>query len=98
MSRREQIEIDFAKAVERAETLEGMAMELYRLAKSDLPQTMQLLQNSFRGSNGESFAGKGAKMGIALFDTADGLMKTARNKRFTAELIYRAEKAAVMLV
>ncbi|MCR5267708.1 MAG: hypothetical protein K6E16_04260 [Lachnospiraceae bacterium] len=98
MSNRDRIEIDFAKAMERADELEAMAGELYELAKGDVSTTFAILARSFCGENGRSFLEKGKHMGPELFAMAEQLRKTAGNIRFSAELIYRAEKAAEMMI
>ncbi|MBO4901934.1 MAG: hypothetical protein J5518_04010 [Lachnospiraceae bacterium] len=97
MSRREKIEIDFARSLERAQELEDMAARLYELAKNGIPGTLQMIAEGFGGENGTRFREKSAKMEPALLTLADRMMIAARNIRFSAEVIYRAEKSAEMI-
>ena len=94
---RDRIEIDFARAIARVDELEAMAGELYELAKGDVSLTLTLLARSFRGENGKLFLQKGKQMAPEIFELADQMHKAASNIRFSAEVIYKAEKAAQTL-
>ncbi len=94
---RERMEMEFGRAIARADELEAMAGELYELAKGDVSLTLTLLARSFRGENGKLFLQKGKQMAPEIFELADQMHKAASNIRFSAEVIYKAEKAAQTL-
>ncbi len=94
MSTREKIEIDFAKAMERSEELKGIAEELLKLGRSEIPETFRTLSGGFGGENGEAFIKKGENLAPSILESAQLILRTAENIRFTAELIYRAERSA----
>ncbi len=97
LNERERIEIDFAKAMERADELEAIAREMTELAKGDVSGTLAVLSKGFGGENGEAFLKKSETLAPQLLKTAEQMLKTAANIRFTAEVIYRAEKRAQIL-
>lgn len=94
MSNRDRIEIDFARAMERAQEMEEIAREMVSIARTGVPETLQLIGGGFGGENGAAFYRKGSQLEPSLFETAQRLLKAAESVRFTAELIYRAEKGA----
>ena len=94
MSLRDRIEIDFARAMERSQEMEEIASEMVAIARSDVPDTLALLSAGFGGENGTAFYEKSRNLEPSLFETAQQLVKMAQSIRFTAELIYRAEKEA----
>ncbi len=97
MSSRERIEIDFAIAMERYEELKAIAEDMLRLAKDEVPEVFRMLKGGFGGENGEAFLKKSAPLEPSLLESAQQILKTAENIRYTAELIYRAEKSALRL-
>lgn len=94
LSNRDRIEIDFARAMERAQEMEEIACEMVSIARTGVPETLQLIGGGFGGENGAAFYRKGSQLEPSFFETAQRLLKAAESVRFTAELIYRAEKGA----
>ena len=90
-----EIEIDFARAIEQASELEHLATELSRMANSGVESALLVLKNSWRGDAGESTELAGRRTTADIYRTADDLMKVAKNIRSTADIVYRAEKSAV---
>lgn len=94
MSERDRIEIDFAKAISQAEGLEKMAAILSSLAKDGLEDAIRTVALIWRGDNAEQYVKKGQGYIPGILATADELMKMAGNVRYTAQIIYEAEKRA----
>lgn len=98
MSNRDRIEIDFARAVARAESLENMAGILNSLAKHSLSDAIYAVANIWRGDNADKYVKKGENYIPDILATADELMRLAGNVRYTAEIIYEAEKKAAGMI
>ncbi len=94
---RQQIEMDFAKAISQAQALEQMADDLSRIANNEVASAFLVLKNSWRGDAGGSMEPAGKEAVNEIYRTADNLIRVARNIRSTADLVYRAEKSAVEL-
>lgn len=92
-----EIEIDFARAIEQASELEHLATDLSRMANSGVESALLVLKNSWRGDAGGSMELAGSGTSTEMFRTADDLMRVARNIRTTADIVYRAEKSAMEL-
>lgn len=95
--KKEEIEIDFYRAVNQAQEIEDMAGELGALANSNMDESMILLKKSFTGANGDMTSGLGEEIGIGLLKAADDLMNVARNIRQTSKIIYNAEIAGLYI-
>lgn len=92
-----EIEMDFTRAISQAQELENLADNLSRIANSGVESALLVLKNSWRGDAGGSIELAGRKTTADIYRTADDLMKVARNIRSTADLVYKAEKAALNL-
>lgn len=94
---KEEIEIDFYRAISSAQELESIADELMKIAGTHTDGAVQTLKNSWRGGNGEDFVKKAEVLSGDMYETAEDIIKVAKNIRSTADIVYRAEKAAVYL-
>ena len=91
---KQEIEIDFKRAIEQAQELEHLAEDLSRVANNEVESALLVLKNNWRGDSGGSIELAGRKTIGEIYGTADDLMQIARNIRSVAEVVYRAEKKA----
>lgn len=98
MKSREQIEMDFSRAVSKAQELEEIATELSNVANGYVEGGMLVLKSAWMSENASLFAKKGRIVSKDIYDTADDIMRIAKSIRSTADIVYRAEKAATMIV
>lgn len=98
MSTKDRIEIDFAKAVARAESLEKMAGYLSEAASEELTDAINAIAGIWSGDNADRFIKKGMDYIPGILATADELLKMADNVRYTATVIYEAEKKAIGMI
>ena len=94
---RQQIEIDFSRAMSQAQEIENIADDLSRAANRGAGPALLVLKNSWRGSTGESIELAGSGMNAEIYRTADDLLRIAKSIRSTADIVYRAEKAALSI-
>lgn len=97
MKSREQIEIDFLKASDKATELEEIAGQLSSLANSKYQGALSMLRANWSGENADYFAKKSNALTEDIYSTAQELVRVASNIRRTAEIVYKAEKAATMI-
>ncbi|MFT3984424.1 MAG: hypothetical protein QM697_11000 [Lachnospiraceae bacterium] len=96
MKSKEEIEIDFSRAIAQAQELEEIAKELSQIANAHIAGALEILALSWQGENAERYQGKGMMLKQDMFETADDLIKVAKNIRMTSDLVYRAEKTATI--
>ena len=90
-----EIEMDFTRAIYQAVELEHLADDLSRIANTGVESALLVLKNSWRGDAGESTELAGRRTTADIYRTADNLMRVAKSIRLTADLVYKAEiKAA----
>ncbi len=89
-----EIEIDFTRAIEQAQELENLAENLSRVANNGVESALLTLKNNWRGDTGESMEVAGKKTISDIYRTADDLVRVAKSIRLTADLVYQAEKKA----
>lgn len=94
---KEEIEIDFYRAISKAQELEEIANELSRIAGAQTDGAVRVIKESWRGENGEKIAQKAEVLSVNMYETADDIIKIAKSIRCTADIVYRAEKAAASL-
>lgn len=94
---KEDIEMDFDRAIGQAKELEDIAARLISLVSSNVEGTFAMLGNGFRGENSVVFINKGSELSRNMLGTADDLMRVSSNIKQTAEIIYKAEKAAMQI-
>ena len=92
-----EIEIDFKRAIEQAQELEHLADDLSRAANNGVESALLALKNNWRGDAGGSIELAGRRTIGEIYGTADDLMRIARNIRSTADIVYKAEKKAANL-
>ena len=92
-----EIEIDFKRAIEQAQELEHLADDLSRAANNGVESALLALKNNWRGDAGGSIELAGRRTISEIYGTADDLMRIARNIRSTADIVYKAEKTAANL-
>ncbi len=91
---KQEIEIDFMRAIDQAQELEHLANDLSRIANSGVESAILVLKNNWRGDTGESMEVAGKKTISDIYRTADDLVRVAKSIRLTADLVYQAEKKA----
>ena len=94
---KQEIEMDFSRAISQAQELECLANDLSRIANSGVESALLVLKNCWRGDASESIELAGKSTTADIYRTADDLLKVARNIRNTANLVYKAEKTAARL-
>lgn len=94
---KEEIEIDFARAISQAQELEEIASQLSEIAQAHVEGAILMLEASWKGENAIAFEEKGKMLTGDMYETADDLIKVAKNIRTTADIVYRAEKAAIQI-
>lgn len=94
---KQEIEMDFTRAIDQAAELEKLAVDLSRIANSGVESALLVVKNCWKGSASESMNYEGQKAMTDLYRTADDLMRVARNIRATADIVYKAEKSAMKL-
>ena len=94
---KQEIEMDFSRAMNQAQELEILANDLSRIANNGLESALLVLKNSWRGDAGGSMELAGKATVSEIYRTADDLLKVANNIRRTADIVYNAEIAATGL-
>lgn len=97
MKSKSEIEMNFSRAVSQAQELETLSKELSEMATEHIKGAMRLLALSWQGENANLYFEKGEILSGEMLDTADDLIKVAKNIRSTANVVYTAEKAALQL-
>ncbi len=91
---KQEIEIDFTRAIEQAQEIEILAENLSRVANNGVESALLTLKNNWIGDTGGSIELAGKRTVSDIYSTADDLMRIARNIRSTADIVYKAEKKA----
>lgn len=94
---KEDIEIDFARAISQAQELEEIACELSRIATAHVEGALAMLEKNWKGDNAGRFGDKSRVLSTQMLETADDLLKVSRSIKSTADIVYRAEKAAIQI-
>lgn len=97
MKSKSEIEMDFSRAVSQAEELETLSKELSKLASEHVRGALRMLMFNWQGDTANLFYEKGEVLTNEMLDTADDLIKVAKNITTTANVVYNAEKAAIQL-
>lgn len=97
MKSKKEIEMNFSKALSQAEELETLSKELSQMATDHIRGAIKMLMFSWQGDNSELFVEKGEILSMEMLDTADDLIKVAKNIAATANIVYNAESAAIQL-
>lgn len=94
---KQEIEMRFSKEMDLASEIERLADDLSRVANSGVEPALLVLQNSLKGDAGGSMGFAGKKTTDRIYRTADDLLRVATSIRTTADIVYKAEKAAAGL-
>lgn len=97
MKSKETIEIEFAKAIGEAQELENVASSLADIGNSIITKDMVMLEKAWKGNNALLLSMKNRTLAEDFFEAAQNLYSVAKSIRKTADLIYRAEKAAIFI-
>lgn len=97
MKSRSEIEMNFTRAISQAEELEQLSKELNAIATEQIRGALKMLMFNWQGDNAELFYEKGDVLSNQMLDTADDLIKVAKNIARTADIVYNAEKTALQL-
>ena len=92
---KEEIEIEFSKAIKQADEIEAVANNITKVAKFGFTSGFEILRDSWRGDNADIFLKNEEWITMDMFNAADELIRVAQNLRRTSELMYRAEKSAL---
>ena len=92
---RKEIEIDFIQACDQSQELIDISTSLYKIARSDMAQTIVLMRNGWKGENADGLYDKTEKLRDQLLNNAQDLVKIANHIHHTADIIYRAEMIAI---
>lgn len=97
MASRERIEMDFTRATQKANELDGIADKLSKLADTDLQNTLDGLNNDWKGDNAGEYIKKGFALKENMDKTVKGIRDTASTIRTVAKNIYDAEMEALRI-
>ena len=97
MKSKEEIEIEFSRAMVQAQELEDVATAMLVLANDLNGNEITKFERSWKGSSADALSLKWRHLIQDMIDTAQGIEQISRSIRTTADLIYKAEKAAVMM-
>lgn len=97
MKSKNEIEMNFSRAISQAEELEKLSKELNTIATEQVRGALKMLMFNWQGDNAELFYEKGDIISNEMLDTADDLIKVAKSIARTADIVYNAEKAALQL-
>lgn len=89
-----EIEMDFERALAQAQELEEISDELSKIASAHVAEALEMLAKNWQGDNSKSFLRKSGGITTDMIETADDLLKIARNIRTTAGIVYKAESMA----
>lgn len=98
MKSKKEIEMNFERAVSQAIELEELSKELSKLANNHLLGAIEMLGKGWSGENADRFL-RGSRVATGeVLNTADDLIKVAKNIRTTAGIVYNAEKSAMQIL
>lgn len=89
--------MDFERAISQARELEEISKELSQVANAHITGALEMLSLNWNGDNAEKYMKSGNLLTGEMLETADDLIKVARNIKATAGIVYNAEKAAMQL-
>lgn len=97
MKSKQEIEMNFSRALSQAEELENLSKELSQMATEHVKGAIKMLMFNWQGDNSKLFVEKGEVLTNEMLETADDLIKVAKNITTTANIVYNAESAAFQL-
>ena len=97
MASRHQIQMDFKRATQKAKELDDIADNLSKLADTDLQNTLDGLNNDWKGDNAGEYIKKGFALKENMDKTVKDIRETAGTIRTVAKNIYDAEMEALRI-
>jgi len=97
MASKYQIEMDFSRANQKAQELDEIAADLSKLSNTDLENTLQGLNNEWKGENATKYIQKGTLLKGKISNTAANLKSVASTIRTIARNTYNAEMEALRI-
>ncbi|MDO4187435.1 MAG: hypothetical protein Q4D29_00460 [Lachnospiraceae bacterium] len=97
MKSKKEIEMNFSRALSQAEELENLSKELNQMATEHIRGALKMLMFNWQGDNSKLFIEKGEVLTKEMIETADDIIKVAKNITTTANIVYNAETAAMQL-
>lgn len=94
---RSKIEMDFSKAISQAQELEEVAGKLSEKVLQDIDTLIKEEASCWMGDNSQLFIKRGETIRNNMLGIASDLYSVANNIRSTSEMVYNAEKAALLL-
>ena len=89
--------MDFTRATQKAKELDDIADNLSRLADTDLQNTLDGLNNDWKGDNAGEYIKKGFALKEDMDKTVKDIRETAGTIRTVAKNIYDAEMEALRI-
>lgn len=89
------IQLNFERALRKADELEGVSDHMKHLAEQQMHDTLNELSHQWTGENAQQFISKGGILKEKMEETARELRNTAETIRAIAEEIYEAEMEAL---
>lgn len=97
MKTKNQIEMDFERAISQARELEELSRELSMMASAHICGAIEMLNCNWHGDNAQAYMEGGKQISGEMLESADDLIKVAKNIRLTAGIVYNAEKSALLM-
>ena len=98
MKSKYEIEMDFSETISQAEELEEISKGLSRMACNSMPGVLDILAAAWKGENAVGYISKGCNLATDILNVAEKLMKMADEMRYTANIVYKAEIAAISCI
>ena len=95
MKSAEEIDLDYAHAMQQARAVEDAAGQVQRLAQTDLGNCLHLVQAGWKGEDARRFLQLGADIGADIRGTALELNRLAAQIRAAASQIREADLQAL---
>jgi len=97
MKSKQEIEMDFERAISQAQELEQLSHNIRSLASENMSKTLRALSVNWAGENSERYYRHIDDVISEMFKVSDELKLVALNIRDIAQIVYKAEKAALVL-
>ena len=97
MASRHQSQMDFTRATQKAKELDDIADNLSKLADTDLQNTLDGLNNDWKGDNAGEYIKKGFALKENMYKNVKDIRETAGTIRTVAKNIYDAEMEALRI-
>ena len=98
MSIKDEIDIQFGRAMQQAEELEELSGIICSIGSVKLDGALTLLTKSWKGENAGEYAHKVNAIRNRMYGCAEILKETSKLIKLTAGRIYDAEMAAIRMI